>query len=703
MQLCVAQCVPTCGGKPCGDNGCGGQCGTCGDGLACIGSQCVKPADCFADTDCDDGDKCTVDSCLALGCSHSPSSSPACCTDTDKDGLCDPVDNCPKISNPTQADTDKDGIGDACDDDLDGDKVPNASDNCMSIFNPDQKNTDGDQFGDACDADDDNDGYVDPSDNCPLIPNVDQTDTDKDKVGDACDNCIATPNDQVDGDLDGVGDACDNCPAIQNADQKNLDKDSKGDVCDDDIDGDGYLNAQDCAPYDSSSPQALDVPCDGIDNNCNGITDEGGVGVWQFDDGTNGGWTFTAPISNVGWQVWSKSQSKTAPGALWYGNPETGNYDAGGNASSGEATSPIVNLPKGVKVTLSYWYLFAIEGGTTWDTIDLQIATESGAFNNWTTLVAKGASTIINAWANQLVDLSGYGGQNVRFRFAFASKDGLANTTAGVFIDSFAIGSGQLSSVDTDGDGSPDTCDADDDNDGVIDTSDNCPLMANPDQLDNEKDGLGDVCDLDDDNDGIVDVKDNCPKISNADQKDSNGNGIGDACENGSVLPWKEIFDEYSQTFGEGGWTVQQQAGFGPATWALGVTQSSATGKNAQVVAKSNFPNFTTAGTLLISPVLKTGTQKTATLTFDMGYTGVGGPGGGQLPSNSTISVRISSDGSSWTDVQTINVPTSPASSSYKVAITLPSSGSVQIGFLLTSTAVIATTATWTVDNIVLQ
>ncbi len=48
--------------------------------------------------------------------------------------------------------------------------------------------------------------------------------------------------------------------------------------------------------------------------------------------------------------------------------------------------------------------------------------------------------------------------------------------------------------VDTDGDGWEDACDPDDDGDGVPDEDDNCPLVANPDQVDRDEDGKGDAC-----------------------------------------------------------------------------------------------------------------------------------------------------------------------------------------------------------------
>jgi len=85
--------------------------------------------------------------------------------------------------------------------------------------------------------------------------------------------------------------------------------------------------------------------------------------------------------------------------------------------------------------------------------------------------------------------------------------------------------------ADLDTDGQGDVCDSDDDGDGVDDGSDNCPLLANPDQSDLDTNGQGDVCDSDDDGDGLDDANDNCPLLANPDQVDIDNDGIGDACD----------------------------------------------------------------------------------------------------------------------------------------------------------------------------
>ncbi len=232
------------------------------------------------------------------------------CSDYDKDGICDNVDNCEFEPNSDQKDFDFDGVGDVCDNclavknpnqidtDLDcanfntpyvsDPKCGDACDNCRQVQNPNQADTDGDcsffampytkdpHCGDYCD-------------NCKFTPNPDQNNSDTDNLGDACDNCrfIFNPNqDDADGDCSffampytkdpHCGDYCDNCKDVYNPSQQNSDNDSFGDACDNcpskinvqiDFDGDGFGDACDnCPPY--ANPGQEDFDNDGVGDAC---------------------------------------------------------------------------------------------------------------------------------------------------------------------------------------------------------------------------------------------------------------------------------------------------------------------------------------------------------------------------------------------------------------------------------------------------
>lgn len=123
------------------------------------------------------------------------------------------------------------------------------------------------QSSKATQADDDGDGISNTADNCPLLSNPNQLNTDGDAQGDACD---------VDDDNDGVLDMADNCPTAANRDQLDTDGDGQGNACDSDDDGDGDVDATDCAPLDATIHHgAVELCGNGIDDNCNGQTDEG--------------------------------------------------------------------------------------------------------------------------------------------------------------------------------------------------------------------------------------------------------------------------------------------------------------------------------------------------------------------------------------------------------------------------------------------
>jgi hypothetical protein len=135
------------------------------------------------------------------------------------------------------------------------------------------------------------------------------------------------------------------------------------------------------------------------------------------------------------WQVTTSGKSASAPGALYYGN--TGSWNFNNGASNGTATTPPIALPDKDGINLSFQVYMNTEGGTTYDQLWLYVVSGGSKSSVWNKSQYWPGG--MSQWKSQTVNLSAYKGQSIQLEWFFNTIDSIGNSGEGVYIDDILI------------------------------------------------------------------------------------------------------------------------------------------------------------------------------------------------------------------------------------------------------------------------
>ncbi|MFT7623477.1 MAG: hypothetical protein ACI9WU_002660, partial [Myxococcota bacterium] len=149
-------------------------------------------------------------------------------------------------------------------------------------------------------------------------------------------------------------------------------------------------------------------------------------------------WTVTNPNGDqVQWQL-SSLQASSPALSLWFGNKETGNFSSENGAVSGTIATPVLALPAGENLLMTFQVWLDVEQPNGFDSFEVRVVT-TGGDPAGTMVWDKSAAAGLQQWVPVQINLTGFAGSSVQVVFSFDSVDGIQNETQGVFVDDFAI------------------------------------------------------------------------------------------------------------------------------------------------------------------------------------------------------------------------------------------------------------------------
>ena len=255
-----------------------------------------------------------------------------------------------------------------------------------------------------------------------------------------------------------------------------------------------------------------------VDTDSDGVEDIGGTLLYSTNFNTLG-----PEWSNVGSAsggAWSRSSETGAHSAPWYLRALCFGYTC--TEFSHEPLQFNYSVP--TRSELRYWV------ATDNSSISMKVD------NNAAILVMGTAN--VNTWQQRSVVMSA-GSHTITWDHYSNPSDLRFDDASVITVSDNCPLIANTDQLDTDGDTQGNVCDVDDDNDSVDDASDNCPLNVNTNQVNTDGDTQGDTCDVDDDNDGVTDIYDKFP-LDPSETLDNDNDGIGnnadDDDDNDTVL-----------------------------------------------------------------------------------------------------------------------------------------------------------------------